>query len=502
MKKYISEKVIKKITGAIMALAIATSGLPIADAVIYNKSEMVYADESSEFSVKVQTSPDDFGYIQEKIGQIIYTEMHISGGVGKKQYKYEIKNSETGEIEKSTEYKDCYKEWGMFGIVLTSVGKRELVVYIKDEEGNVTKSEPYIIDAIEGDLDAGIFLDDEVTLREYNVGDTIELSIVAAGGSGDYTYKYEMDNRDTGKVTVLKDFCKEDTIEVKLSEAGDNVCFQGTIKDSAGNECQTNSVTIEINGNNENTDVSVGNNQRGVFTIAGSTDYLECYVGEMKLSSIIVDGDYDVDGKYEYRYEIIDVATGKIEKSCDYSIGNAYGISISTPGTKQVKGYVKFATGTEYNTNTITVVVKEISLSATLSLSHHGTHISDEYFVGDEILLQAVAMGGSGNYTYRFEEVDSETGEKKLLQDYSENRVYIIPLNEGGSKEYVASVKDSKGNTIGTNYVGIYVNGDSENNSEENTLEKNETLGSFVRFWFKNTINTIKLVLKCFENNF
>lgn len=480
-----------------MAFAVALSGISIADTVSYTKSKMVYADESSDFSVKVQTRPDDLGYLQEKIGQIIYTEMYITGGVGEKQYKYEIKNSETGEIEKSTEYKDCYTEWGMFGIVFTSVGERELVVYIKDSEGNVTESVPYQLDIIEGDLDAGIFLDDEVTLRGYNVGDTIELSIIAAGGNGDYTYKYEMDNRDTGMVTVLKDFCKEDTIEVKLSEAGQNVCFKGTVKDSSGNECQTNSVSIQINGTNENTDLSAGNNQRGVFTIAGSTDYLECYVGEVKLSSIIVDGDYDYDKKYKYRYEIIDVATGKIEKSCDYSGSNAYGISISTPGTKQVKGYVKFATGTEYNTNTVTIEVKEISLSAELLYSR-----KSEYAIGDELYLHVQAMGGSGIYTYKFEEVDSETGEKKLLQDYSENIECIATLNESGSKEYVASVKDSKGNTIGTNYVSIYVNGDSEDNSVENNLDKNETLGSFLRFWFGNTMNTIKLILKCFESNF
>lgn len=183
MSKNLYGKKIKKITGLVMAFSMAMTGILINNIVRYTKTEVVYAHEASDFNVKVKTDKDDTGYLQERVGQIIFVETLITGGVGEKQYKYEIKNSETGVIEKSTDYKDCYEEWGMFGVVLTSVGERELVVYIKDEEGNVTKSEPYIIDAIEGELDAGIFLDEEVTLRGYNVGDTVELSIVAGGGS-------------------------------------------------------------------------------------------------------------------------------------------------------------------------------------------------------------------------------------------------------------------------------------------------------------------------------
>ena len=459
MKKNIACNILKKVTGVLMAFAVSISGIPMTDVADFIKEEKVWADEEvkkSDFTVDVKTDSYGSDFTTHRTGEMIFVEIYITGGVGEKQYKYEIKNLETGEIEKSTDYKDCYTDWGMFGFVLTSVGERELVVHVKDEEGSVIKSDTQIMEITEFGLNAGILLDEELTVRGYNVGDTIELAIIAGGGNGDYTYKYEMSNSDTGKVTVLKDFCKDDTIEVKLPEAGEVVCFQGIVKDSASNECQTNSIAIKVTGDDKNSELQTDSNEKGVFEIEGTTDYLEC----------------------------IDVATGKIEKTCEYSIGNAFGIIITSPGTKQVKGYIKDITGSVAVTNTVTIEAKEAPLSATLSIRHNNSTVIDRCVVGDEILLVPVAVGGSGEYTYRYERVNTDTKEKEVLKDYCKEPVYTEILTEEGSKEYVVSVKDSQGNIIETNYVMIYVYGD----------EEYQTIDwySFVKLFFENTIEFIK----------
>lgn len=491
MKKNIAGNILKKVTGVLMAFAVSISGIPMTDVADFIKEEKAWADEEvkkSDFTVNIETDSTGSDFTTHRTGEMIFVDMYITGGVGEKQYKYEIKNLETGEIEKSTDYKDCYTDWGMFGFVLTSVGQRELVVYVKDEEGSVVKSDIQTIEITEFGLNAGILLDEELTVRGYNVGDTIELAIIAGGGNGDYTYKYEMSNSDTGKVTVLKDFCKDDTIEVELPEAGTVVSFQGIVKDSAGNECQTNSVAIKVTGDDKNSELQTDSNEKGVFEIEGATDYLECIVGELNLSSIFVNDESD---GYQYKYEIIDVATGKIEKTCEYSIGNAFGIIITSPGTKQVKGYIKDITGLVAVTNTVTIEAKEAPLSATLSIRHNGSTVIDRCVVGDEILLVPVAVGGSGEYTYRYERVNTDTKEKEVLKDYCKEPAYTEILTEEGSKEYVVSVKDSQGNIIETNYVMIYVYG------EYQTID----WYSFVKLFLGNTMNTIEFIKYCFNNN-
>lgn len=161
MKKNIAGNILKKVTGVLMAFAVSISGIAMTDVADFIKEEKAWADEEvkkSDFTVNIETDSTGSDFTTHRTGEMIFVDMYITGGVGEKQYKYEIKNLETGEIEKSTDYKDCYTDWGMFGFVLTSVGERELVVYVKDEEGSVVKSDIQTIEITEFGLNAGILL--------------------------------------------------------------------------------------------------------------------------------------------------------------------------------------------------------------------------------------------------------------------------------------------------------------------------------------------------------
>lgn len=77
------------------------------------------------------------------------------------------------------------------------------------------------------------------------VGSKVTLNTLASGGSGNYTYKYVMENVTAGMTLTLKDYSTATSYVGPMTSKGTKK-FTVYVKDSRGTEVKTNTVTVVV----------------------------------------------------------------------------------------------------------------------------------------------------------------------------------------------------------------------------------------------------------------
>ena len=401
--------------------------------ITFYKHNNVYAGTALNAVLLVNGSVNDqFA----KTGALITMSPTVTGGSGSYTYKYVVKNETTGTTVTLKDYSSSKTYSGP----LTSEGRKKFTVYVKDSTGTVVETNSVTVVVTDGSELAGM-LKVNGTSETINaeIGSSVSLVSSATGGSGNYTYKYVIENVATGVAVTLKGYSSSTSYTGTLTSSGTKK-FTVYVKDSKGIVVATNSVTV-----------IVAEELSATLKVNGSTGTINSTVGSsVKLVPTATGGSES----YTYKYVIQNVATGATVTLKGYSSSTSYTGTLTSSGTKKFIVYVKDSTGTVVATNTVTVVVAE-KLTGTLKVNGSTGTINST--VGSSVKLVPTATGGSESYTYKYVIQNVATGATVTLKGYSSSTSYTGTLTSSGTKKFIVYVKDSKGTVVATNTVTVNV---------------------------------------------
>ena len=182
----------------------------------------------------------------------------------------------------------------------------------------------------------------------------------------------------------------------------------------------------------------------------------ECKVGDTVTLSASASGG---SGSYTYKYVVHNIDTNTWYTLQNYGSNNSYTTKISSTGNKEFVVSVKDGKGTIVATNRAKVIVTGGALSATLKVNNSTSAITAT--VGSTIMLEPSAIGGNGNYTYKYVVHNLDTNVWYTLKDYSKSATYSTKISSAGNKEFVVSVKDGTGATVATNRIKVSANNET-----------------------------------------
>ena len=127
-----------------------------------------------------------------------------------------------------------------------------------------------------------------------------------------------------------------------------------------------------------------------------------------------------------------------------------------TPVVATLNGEVVDSQNVQANDSTvyISVMIKattEFSGSLQVNGSTSNLHIVE----GDTINIEPVAIGGSGDYQYKYVEYDVKNKILTTLKDYSCSKYFSYKVNKTGVYKYYVEIMDSKGENISTSEITI-----------------------------------------------
>lgn len=179
--------------------------------------------------------------ITKELGSSIQLNVTASGGSGTYTYKYVVHNLETDSWYTLKDYNSS----SSYNVKLSSIGKKEFVVSVKDSNGNVAATRRIGVTCVKSAFNATLSItgiDDNQTAY---VGDSIRLNVTATGGNGTYTYKYVVHNLETDSWYTLKDYNSASSYTTKLSSSGKKE-FVVSVKDSSGNIVSTTRIQVTV----------------------------------------------------------------------------------------------------------------------------------------------------------------------------------------------------------------------------------------------------------------
>jgi LPS sulfotransferase NodH len=212
---------------------------------------------------------------------------------------------------------------------------------VKDSSGTVVDSNKIVVTGTSQSALAGTLkINGSTGNTTVSTGTALTLSVSATGGSGSYTYQYKA--YDGSKWITLKGYTNSTTYTCNAS-AGD-MKYVVVVKDSSGTVVDSNKIvvtgtsqsalagTLKINGSIGNTTVSTGTTLTLSVSATGGS------------------------GSYTYQYKVYDGSKWLTLKSS--TTATTYTYKLSTAGTYKYVVVVKDSSGTEVDSNKITITAK------------------------------------------------------------------------------------------------------------------------------------------------
>ncbi|MBU5480814.1 RICIN domain-containing protein [Blautia sp. MSJ-19] len=252
------------------------------------------------------------------------------------------------------------------------------------------------------------------------VGSQVKLTASAGGGSGDYTYKFWISDKDNENWKVLRDYEKSNAY-TWTPDASGKIHLYADVKDSAGT-IKRAGIVIEIKNKVLTASLSAlpsGN------AVSGS---------QVKLTASANGGS----GNYIYKFWVSDESNENWYLLRDYGKSSTYSWTLGATGKKHLYVDIKDSTGTVKRAGMVFEVTNK-TLTANLTASPSGSAIS-----GTQVKLNAKATGGSGSYTYKFIICDDK-GNWYKIRDFGASSTCTWTPGAAGKKTLYVDVKDSTG---------------------------------------------------------
>ncbi|MBQ3544528.1 MAG: hypothetical protein IJA34_06040 [Lachnospiraceae bacterium] len=295
--------------------------------IVLGRSDMIKDTAPSNYkpgfgcSLTVNGSKDEQAVLKD---DFVILEPSVLNATGQCTYKYVMEDVLTGEIKVLKNYSTS----PMYIYKVTTLGTKKFMVYVKDENGMIYESNAVTV--VAGGLVGNLVVNRSLEGMKHVVGDYALLEVSATGGSGEYTYKYVMEDVATGKIEVLKNYSSITRHIAMLSSAGVKN-LKAYVKDSSGTEVLTNVVTIEVE-----------EVLSAALKVNGSTSKVTTKEGDtIKLNAEANGGS----GGYLYKFEELNVETGEVTLLSDFSVEAEYSYVTKGEGTYHLMVTVEDSNG-------------------------------------------------------------------------------------------------------------------------------------------------------------
>lgn len=269
---------------------------------------------------------------------------------------------------------------------------------------------------------------------QLQVGDTMLLSAVADGGSGNYTYSYLVHNKDNDSwYRLTPTFIDGNSFTWKATTAGNREFFV-EVKDSLGKVVRSDAVNVctadalRISGTASRNQIMVGDEivLSGIVS-GGSKDYIYSYLVHNK----------DNDSWYRFTPSFIN--------------SNHYTWKATTAGNRDFFIEAKDASGKIVRSTAISVCTTD-----KFKISAKANRV--QLTVGDTVEISGSAIGGSKDYTYSYLVHNKDNNSwYRFTPQFIESNTYKWTAGSIGNREFFVEVKDATGQVVRSNAVNVVV---------------------------------------------
>lgn len=253
-------------------------------------------------------------------------------------------------------------------------------------------------------------------------GETVKLSAAAAGGKGDYTYKFLVFDGKSNWYKI-KDFDSAASCQWKTGAVGKKILYVDA-KDKSG-ILKRAAIPFEVKSNAGELQVTF-QAQPGAETVSGTP---------VQLSAKATGGN----GDYTYKF-ILCSAEGNWFKIRDYAKTDSCTWMSGAPGKKTLYVDVRDSKG----------AYKRVALPFTVNAKQEfqvkfTTNQGNSAKSGTPVQLQAEVSGSDDTYTYKFIVFDGKSTWFKI-RDYGKENTCVWTPGAAGTKTLFVDIRDSKGN--------------------------------------------------------
>ena len=276
--------------------------------------------------------------------------------------------------------------------------------------------------------------------KSFCVGDTLKMYLNAEGGSGKYTYSYQV-TKYNGSTVESKDtftVASGKTVqEYKFDKKG-KYDFEITVKDSSGKTSDVKKQTVNV----YNKLVNKSTVSATAITIGNSVSINAAAQGG--------------NGSYKYSVSYKKAADTKWTSVQGYQTSITEKVTPKAVGNYVIRVTVKDTAGNSVYTDYKITVNSKLTNTSKIS----ATSID----LGKTVTVTASAQGGSGNYTYAVLYKKTSDSKWTTKQNFNANSSVSVKPANATTYDICAKVKDSQG-TVEKKFFKLTVNKGIENKS-------------------------------------
>lgn len=271
-----------------------------------------------------------------KVGENVILTAKPEGGSGNYTYGFLVYNVSTDSWYRfNSGSKSNTYTWSP-----GSEGTRRFYIEVTDATGKTVRSEAIevSVSASAQSLSAGL----QASASSVTKGDTVTFTASSTYGTGDYTYKFIIHNKDTSGWFILRDFSSDKTLAWTAGSNGNREVFVD-VKDSTGKIVRSNAIAISV----------VDSSELRVSTAAGTSLLSK---GESVLVAATAEGG---SGNYTYKFIIHNTDTDGWFLLKDFSAASTFIWTAGSTGNREIFVDVKdITTGVVTRSNAVNVSVK------------------------------------------------------------------------------------------------------------------------------------------------
>ena len=275
-----------------------------------------------------------------------------------------------------------------------------------------------------------------VSNAELIVGENTVVQAHVSGGSGTYTYRYQIHNLETDGWSYVTEETASPTYTWIAQTAGTRE-FYVEVRDSNEEVARSEAVKVEVKAKEK------------TLSITGKASVSEVAVGNTVTISATAAGGT---GNYTYSFLIHNLENDTWYRwAFDKNAQHVW--TASGSGDREFFAEVKDAAGTVVRSAAMKVTVKtyDVPLTITGNVSEHQVN------AGEQVVIYAAVAGGSGNYTYSFLIHNLDTDAWYRFGDFGTASQYVWTANGSGNREFFVEVKDAAGAVVRSEAMKVTV---------------------------------------------